>query len=465
MRSILTTLIVATAILGTGSAHAQQNEIAKLEAPDPLPWSGFGYSVSVCGDTAVIGSNRDNDNGSGSGSAYVFVYRGGAWTQQAKLLPDDGAKSDSFGHSVAISNDTIVVGAVHDAVFGMRSGSAYVFARSGDEWTQQAKLLPADGAEEFDQFGVAVSVSGDTVVVGMPLDDDNGRSSGSAYVYTRSDGAWSQQAKLLPDDGGEEEIFGNSVSICGDTVVVGSRGDADNGIRSGSAFVFTRSGDVWTQQAKLLPADGQPEEMFGSSVSVDHDTAVVGAQRDDDNGFYSGSAYVYTRSDGDWSRQAKLLPDDGAELDFFGVSVSISGDAVVVGSLGDDNTNGEDAGSAYLFTRSGDAWIQRAKFLPSDGTEEDWFGFSVSVDGDATVIGARFAGADAERFGAAYVFDLAMDACVPDLNGDGEVNADDFYVFQDAWTAGDTLADWDDNGVIDTRDFVAYLNDWVVGCP
>ena len=215
--------------------------------------------------------------------------------QEAKLTANDAATNDFFGTSVAISGDSVVVGANLDDDGGSASGSAYVFTRSGTVWSQQAKLTASDAAA-FDQFGTSVAISGDSVVVGANFDDDGGSDSGSAYVFTRSGTVWSQQAKLTANDAAAGDAFGISVSISGDSVVVGAPSDDDGGSGSGSAYVFTRSGTEWSQQEKLTASDAAESDRFGISVAISGDSVVVGANLDDDGGSDSGSAYVFTRS-------------------------------------------------------------------------------------------------------------------------------------------------------------------------
>ena len=390
-----------------GWAAIDPSTVQKLLAGDGVSDDRFGLSVSVSGNTAVIGAEEDDDNGTDSGSAYVFVRNGsGVWTQQAKLLPDDGATEDGFGWSVSISGDTTVIGAYGNDDNGENSGSAYVFVRNGSGiWTQQAKLLPGDGAED-DYFGSPVFIFADTAVIGAPYDDDNDGNSGSAYVFVRNgSGVWTQQAKLLPDDGVSGDYFGRSVFLSGDTAVIGAYGDDDNGYYSGSAYVFVRNGSgIWTQQAKLLPDEGADYDYFGRSVSVSDNTAVIGADGDGgNNGWLSGSAYVFVRNgSGVWTKQAKLLPDDGTDYDRFGVSVSVSGDTAVIGACGSDVTNGYRYGSAYIFVRNGSGvWTQQAKLLPRS---YDHFGYSVSISGDTAIIGAYGNDANTSIFGSASAY-------------------------------------------------------------
>ncbi len=453
---------VAIPGIGTGTAHAQECdpvEVAKLLPEGEARGNLFGASVSVSGDTALVGARYDNDRGYHYGSAYIFEKVGGVWTQQAKLLADDGARYDLFGRSVSVSGDTAMVGMSEDDAQGYASGSVYVFERVGGVWTQQAKLLADDGTE-YDRFGSSISVSGDTAMMTASVDDN----SGTVYVFEKVGGVWTQQAKLFSDDGTEGDYFGSPVSVSGDTAVVGARWDDDNGRRSGSAYVFEKVGGVWTQRAKLLADDGAEGDYFGSSVSVSGDTAVVGAYFDDDNGDGSGSAYVFERVGGAWTQQAKLLADDGAWNDRFGSSVSVSGDTAVVGARYNDDL-GTDSGSAYVFEKVGGVWTQQAKLLADDGAEYHKFGWSVSVSGDTAVAGVPYYYDDlGNGSGSAYVFDLNCDDCPADLNGDGIVDTQDFVAFLGAWSSGDPLADWDENGIIDTRDFIAYLGDWAAGC-
>jgi prepilin-type N-terminal cleavage/methylation domain-containing protein len=374
-------------VVVTPTVPASPVDPAKLLAADGAEGDRFGYAIAIDGDTVVVGAYGDDDKGSDSGSAYVFVRDGGTWTQQAKLVPADGAASDWFGWAVAIDGDTVVVGAYGDDDKGTNSGSAYVFVRTGGTWTQQAKLVPADGAAN-DYFGYAVAVDADTIVVGAHYDDDKGADSGSAYVFTRTGATWTQQAKLTAAGGAAGDWFGWAVAVDGDTVVVGAPDDA-RGAKSGSAYVFVRAGATWTQQAKLLAADGAAGDRFGWAVAVDAGTIVVGALRADDEVRDSGSAYVFVRTGGTWTQQAKLTAADGAAYDRFGYAVAVDGDTVVVGAPYDDD-KGDNSGSAYVFVRTGGTWTQQAKLTAADGAATDWFGRAVAVDADTIVVGVEY---------------------------------------------------------------------------
>ena len=381
------------------------NETAKLLAPDGAGLDLFGESVAVDGDTAVIGASGADDIAGNSGAAYVFTRSAGVWTEQQKLTASDGAGANLFGISVAVHGDTAVIGSFFDDDNGSNSGAAYVFTRSATTWTEQAKLTASDGAAG-DLFGVSVAVNGDTAVIGARSDDDNGTNSGSAYVFNRVGRTWTQQAKLTGSDSTQSDRFGTSVAVDGNTAVIGAFFADD--FLSGSAYVFTRSGSTWTEQQKLKASDATNSDFFGDSVALDGDTAVIGAHGDDDNGDLSGSAYVFTRSGTTWTEQAKLSASDGATLDRFGESVAVAGDTAVIGARLDDD-NGDDSGSAYVYTRSGTTWTEQQKLTASDGAATDRFGVSVSVDGDTAMIGAHLDDDNGTNSGSAYVFALVAD--------------------------------------------------------
>lgn len=252
-------------------------------------------------------------------------------TQQAKLLGADGTPGNWFGRSVAVDGATVVVGDCCDDAGATDTGSAYVFTRSGTVWSQEAKLVAADAAA-FDDFGFSVAVSGDTAVVGAFKDDDGGANAGSVYMFARTGTTWVQQAKLLAGDPAPQDNFGRAVAISGDTVVVGAFLDDDGGSNAGSAYVFSRVGGLWTQQAKLTAADRASGDGFGISVAIDGDLAVIGADQDDDGGSNSGSAYIFMRTGTSWLQQAKLGAADSGSGDGFGYAVAIAGDLAVIGA-------------------------------------------------------------------------------------------------------------------------------------
>ncbi|MEE8154938.1 MAG: FG-GAP repeat protein [Phycisphaerales bacterium] len=452
-------IIPAVAVLyfcfigGTTPAYADLgHQLFKLLADDGAAFDLFGWSVAISGDTAIVGAERDDDNGNWSGSAYLFDAATGR--QLFKLLAKDGAADDRFGYSVAISGDTAIVGAFWDDDNGDASGSAYLFDTTTGR--QLFKLLASDGAA-VDQFGRSVAISGATAIVGVPSDDDNGTSSGSAYLFDTTTGR--QLLKLLPNDGEEFEIFGLSVAISGATAIVGAWYDNDNGFHSGSAYLFDTT--TGRQIAKLLPNDGAADDEFGVAVAISGETAIVGAYRDDDNGSSSGSAYLFDTTTG---RQiAKLLADDGTAFDFFGDSVAISGGRAIVGAWADDD-NGDRSGSAYFFEATTGRLL--FKLVPSDNAAKDRFGWSVAMSGspgkEVAIVGARGDDDNGQNSGSAYLFDAAgTPACPWDLDDSKHVGASDLRSLLAQWgPCKGCPADFDDNGNVGASDLLALLANW-----
>lgn len=402
--------LALTFYLSSNLAYANNVvEQAKLLGSDSVANDFFGYSVALAKDTAIVGAFRvDDEKAEDVGAAYVFIRSNNTWIQQAKLTAADGKAGDTFGGNVALSGDTAVVGVIRDddKIKGKDSGSAYIFERSGINWRQQAKLTAID-ASAGDSFGWSIGVAGDTVVLGAPYDDDKGKNSGSVYVFSRQGDSWSQQAKITAEDGTEGDLFGISLAISGDTLLVGADLNEEKGLKAGAAYVFTRSAGSWTQQAKLTANDGAAGDIFGVRVALEEDTALISARRDDDNlmGVDSGSAYIFTRVGNTWSQQVKLKAPDGAQDDRFGRSVALSGDNALIGAMFQDE-QGENSGSAYLFSRSGDTWIFKAQLMPEDGSKGDIFGWNVALLDHTALISANRDKDKGENSGSAYVFDL-----------------------------------------------------------
>ena len=431
----------------------------KLLASDGAAGDWFGCSVSLSGDSAIVGAFYDDDFGSNSGSAYIFERVGGAWTQRAKLIASDGAADDWFGGSVSVSGDTAIVGANHDDDRGSNSGSAYVFKKVGGVWVQQAKLLASDGAAG-NRFGFSVSISGGTAIVGAFLRDGY---RGSAYIFEKIGGVWVQQARLLASDGATYDYFGWSVSVSGDTALVGARNDDDRG----SAYIFEKVGGVWVQKAKLLASDGAAYDEFGGSVSVSGDIAIVGSMYGDiGSNDDQGSAYIFEKVDGVWAQAAKIFAPGGATEDYFGSSVSVSGATAIVGAIFDGD-NGSDSGSAYIFEKIGGVWTQQAKLLASDGGEWDCFGYSVSMSGDTAMVGAAWDSDNGLESGSAYVFEFEWSPCnaadfVPPF---GRLDFFDVQAFLNCFAGNDMRADLTGDSVCDFFDVEMFLDAYAAGCP
>jgi hypothetical protein len=341
-------------------------------------------------------------------TAWLGVFGLGAQSATAQCwekLPTIVRPSGSFGRSVALFGDTLVVGAQWDDENGAQAGAAYVFARNlggPNQWGEVTKLLAADGAAG-DWFGTAVSISGDTIVVGAKRNDEGASNAGAAYVFERhlgGAGNWGESIKLLASDGDDDDWFGSSVSVSGDTLVVGA-------IKRDSAYVFDRDlggAGNWGERAKLSEGAGQ---RYGASASMDGDTIVVGADGANLNGGNSGAAYVYVRDEGganSWGRVATLLASDGGSQDYLGYAVAIHGDTVAAGAYG-IATN---SGAAYVFERNPvtGSWTEKAKLVASNARKDHRFGVSVSVFADRLVVGSNgIFHVGSASSGSAYVFE------------------------------------------------------------
>lgn len=381
----------------------------KITAYDGEATDWFGWSVDIDGDTAVIGTVGDDDNGNDAGAAYVYVRDiQGDWNLQQKLTGSSGAAGDWFGDEVAVDGDTIVVGSSGDDTNGSAAGAAYIFTRSGTVWTEQAKIVPAD-AVALDNFGAAVDLEGDYMVVGSVGHDVAAGDSGAVYVYMYDGvGNWNFQQKLSASDGAFQDYFGSSTSLSGDSVAIAAGYDDDLGAESGAVYVFTRSGSVWTEQAKLLPSDGTAGDLFGFPVVIEGDTVIAGASSKDGIGADSGAAYVFTRTGTSWSEQAKLLPSDTTAGQLFGWSVGLSGDTAIVSAAGDSEVAAL-AGATYVFERDAQGnWIENSKLTANDGAADDSFGFAVAVSNDRFISTAVTDDDSASDAGSAYLFELDL---------------------------------------------------------
>ncbi len=367
----------------------------------------FGWSVALSGDTAIVGAYNGYNS---RGSVYVFESNNGgvSWSEQVKLTASDGAITDRFGYSVAISGETALIGAFLDDDGATNSGSAYVFERisGGTSWNEVAKLTANDTSAN-DNFGGSVAISGDTALIGTGGDDEGGSGSGSAYVFVRSGSSWSQEAKLIASDAAEYDRFGGSVAISGDIALIGAHFDIDGGVHSGSAYVFVRIGTSWSQEAKLIASDAAASDSFGGSVAISGETALIGSSGDDDGGSSSGSAYVFVRTGGSWLQEAKLTASDAAAADFFGVSVAISGETALIGAYADDDVD-LNSGSAYVFTRTGTSWGEEVKLTASDVSAYNYFGRTVALSGDTSFIGGMKGMYVFERTGSSWSQDAKL---------------------------------------------------------
>ena len=459
---------------------AQLIQQGYLKASNTNAEDNFGFNVALSGDTLVVGSpqedsgatgvngNQADNSASNSGAVYVFTRTNGVWTQQAYLKASNTEAHDQFGVSVAISGDTLAVGAQFEDSNGSQSdnsaadsGAVYVFTRTGGVWTQQA-YLKASNAGMGDQFGVNVALEGDTLAVGAYAEasearginhdgnNNNAPGSGAVYVFTRTAGIWSQQAYIKASNAGG--LFGSGVALAGDTLAVGAPfeasnatgidGDQDNNNaqNSGAVYVFTRTAGVWSQQAYVKASNTDAEDRFGEDVALDGDTLLVGARfeasaasgvnadQTENSANNAGAAYVFTRTAGVWSQQAYLKPSHaGADQNFAG-TIAIAGNIVAVGARLEDSdatgingnqvSNGApNSGAVYVFKRNGGVWEMTDYLKASNTNAGDQFGDAVALSGSTLAAAAWFeassaigvngdqADNNAANSGAVYVFD------------------------------------------------------------
>ena len=395
-----------TDYISVGRIPAMEIEETKILAEDGTYSDMFGYSVAIDDDYAIVGTLGDADNGKSSGAAYIFKREGDTWVQMTRLIPTDNATGDYFGFSVSISGEYAIVGAPGDADHGKESGSAYIFKRDGDNWVQQPKLTAIDSVS-YDWFGSSVSISSEYAFVGTHR--------GELYIFQRTGNSWIQQTRL---DGG----LGFSVSIFDDYVISGG---------NGAVYILKRAGDTWVQEAKLTADDVGTEERFGWPVAISGEHVIVGARYDNDKGESSGSAYIFKREGNVWIQEAKLLANDGAAFDYFGSSVSISGEYAIVGT-GRDDDYGPESGAAYLFKRDGNIWIQVRKLTASDAAARDWFGESVAFSGNSAIIGAKWDDDKGYKSGSAYIYEIVSPTRITPEGGTVIVNDASVYFPADA---------------------------------
>ncbi|KAA3649812.1 MAG: hypothetical protein DWP95_01825 [Proteobacteria bacterium] len=343
----------------------------------------FGGSVSVSGTRALVGAEGNDEIGNYAGAAYVYEFNGTDWSQMDKLTANDGAAYDYFGGAVSLSGNTAMVGARGE---NSLTGAVYIFEFNGLNWVQIDKLTANDAASG-DEFGSSISLQGDRVLIGAPRDDDNAYNSGTVYIFEFNGLSWNQAGKLLPDNTVFEELFGSAVSLDNNRALVGaSNGVNSSNVRTGTAYVFHFNGSSWNQAGKFRPSDGTATNYFGFSVSLSGDYALVGAHG---HGFYTGAAYLYYYDGNSWGQEVKLTGDDSELEDAFGISVSLNANRALIGAYRGDNLSQVDSGAIYIFDFNGIIWAQSLKLSNNtNGAANDFFGRSVSLSNSWVLSGA-----------------------------------------------------------------------------
>jgi hypothetical protein len=441
----------------------------KLEAPDAAAFDVFGNAIAIHGDTLVVGAlNKTGAAGNGQGAAYVYVKSGASWVFQQKLLPNDPATNMQFGNAVAVEHDTIVVGAWRTSGVGSFQGAAYVFKRSGTSWAQEQKLTAPDAAAG-DYFGSAVAISGDTVLIGAYHEGDPPLyEAGAAYVFVRSGTTWSFQQKLTHLDAALAENFGVSVALQGDTAVVGAWWAAET---AGRAFVFERFGISWVETHVLMGSETLPDDLFGCSIAMSGNYLIIGAYGDDsESGLLDvGSAYVFVKEFGTWHEVSRLTAQSPAEADLFGLSVAMDGDMAAVGAPFANGSAGVDQGLVRVFRRAGGSWLPTSTIYASDAQPSDLFGTAVGLSSERIAVGCRGDdGAAGTNQGSAYVYRV-HDPCPADLDGSGDVGQPDLGILLANYgcvgSPGHCPGDIFTDGKVDQQDLGLLLSMYEKPCP
>ncbi len=470
--------MVAVWLMSVSSVYAQC-ETHKLSADDGSASDFFGRSVAVSGDTVLIGAHKVDYIGFDMGAAYVFRLNGAEWEQAPRLVAPDATLGDHGAHfgsptgGVAIDGDTAVIGAMSDylgpRLEGIQTGSAYVFRFNGSDWVQEQKLVPSDG-EEDDRFGWAPAVSGNTIAIGSRENDDNAINSGAVYVYEFDGNTWVERQKLFGTPG-VGDVFGNSVALDGDWMLVGAPFYDVTGTNHGAAYAFHRQDGLWTfeQLVVPIPSDRQINSMYGWSVALDGEVMVIGGHNFINSPQLMGAAFVFRFDGSNWVQEQKLLPPNPVAFGNFGYSVTVSGDTALIG----DPHENDHVGAAHVFVFDGASWAATADLVGSDAGDPDWggtppyFGMALSLVGSTAAIASPYHdsfqnGGDS---GGVYMFDMDQVNCdLPcpwDLDDNGSVGASDLLSLLAQWgTDPGGPPDFDGDGNVGASDLLALLANW-----
>jgi len=395
-------------------------ERKKLLSSDSQSKDYFGYSVSISEDIVIVGAFKEDAVGFDTGAAYIFSRDQGGinnWGEIKKLIASDAQEYEYFGCSVSISGNIVIIGAWEEDSGGLNAGAAYIFSRDQggiNNWGEVKKLM-ANDSQSGDWFGFSVSISGDIGIVGAFYEDSGASDAGVAYIFSKDQGGinnWGQVKKLIASDIEQSDRFGYSVSISGDTLIIGAHYQDSGAPDGGAAYIFSKDqGGInnWGQVKKLIASDSQSSDHFGYSVSILGDVCIIGAVGEDSGGPRAGAAYIFSRDQegiNNWGQVKKLIASDSQSFDKFGYSVSISGDISIIGAYG--VSGGSNAGAAYIFSKDHGGinnWGEIKKLIASDSQSSDRFGQSVSISGNVGISGAYYEDSVGIDAGAAYIFE------------------------------------------------------------
>lgn len=392
------------------AVEPQACHVSDLFAFDGARFDAFGSAVAATGERMLIGApGDDHSNKMDAGAAYVYRKAGAIWQLEGKLTALDADHYDLFGTAVALDGDTALIGAPQESEAGIHAGAVYVFHFDGVHWVQVQRFTGMDTAAG-DRFGVALSLSGGRVLVGASHKSCSaGLECGAAYVFAIDGTAWVQEQKLVAPDASTGDRFGAAVSLTDTTALVGAPRHDETAVDAGAAYVFVHAGGSWQWEQKLTAGDAQPGDALGAAVTVSGDHAVAGAPFHDGATGNPGAAYLFARSGGLWSAAGKLMSADGAAGDRFGGAVDMDDATLLVGAMLHDGA-APAGGAAYVYRFGGTDWIAAAKLTAPTAEDGDRLGASVALSGSFALLGApqRDLGTDADT-GSAYVFAVAGD--------------------------------------------------------
>lgn len=444
--------------LAASSASAQWDGRDPLPAPALPAGAHLGASAAIWGDRLVVGAPGYTDSeGRAVGAAFVYERVNRFWTGPTVLLAPGGADGDEFGRSVAMCCDTMIVGAPGADLVGENTGSVYVYTHSGPGLWELYTVIQHQNPVGCERFGWSCSLSSDVAVVGAWSDDPFCEGNEAAFVFEFIHGEWLERARFEGQfrDGSEEYAY--SVATSDRRVLVGAWGNDAAGPDSGVVYAYEENQDLeWTLTGVLGPDQGIVGSRFGSSLAASGEFAAVGAPGDSHNGSDSGAAYVYEHEQGAWSEQARLAASDAEPGDLFGAALDLTGTWTMVGAPGAIGDSGN-IGAAYFFQREGSSWLLR-DVHGRDATQA--LGTSIAISGGEAVAGDPLDDAQGADAGAAHPFQT----CYADFDRDGSLDTKDFLAFLNAWVADDDSADCDGCGIVDTRDFTCFFFLWNSGC-
>ncbi len=412
-------ILLVSGVSLCGTAWGDWEPMFELKAPDPCQGAFYGYSVSTDGGFVAISAPWKN---SSQGAVYIYEINNSELEYTTMLLPPDLNDANRFGYSVCLDSNRLVVGTYTEE-------EIYVYDYNGTQWSSNPEILSVAGSDKY--FGISVGIDGNTIVVGA---EGNISQTGAAYVFDYNGVSWDYSQTLTNPGGDNGDQFGSAVCIDADVIVVGSDeqfevGAGDPNYRRGSVCVFRQSGGTWSLEQKILDPNTTTNDLFGYSVSVSGDTFVAGSYKHDYGvNAIAGAALVYKCNGSSWIKEATLYSPNADTSYAFGNSVAIDGNSILVGEMYYDGA-ASNSGAAFLFKRICGSWSQGQKCEDPLGAVNDYFGRSVAIDGQTAIAGAYRDDQGQTDSGAVHIFLLIA----ADINRDGLVNSRDYAILAGQW--------------------------------